>query len=206
MLNKKFFLSLAAVWLCGTALTFAAVNPFTDVPLRHWAYNSVVSLTAKETFNGYGDGTFRGDRYITRYEVATLLAKINGFNPSKTSNQKLKFTDVPADHWAYKYVCFTAAEGINKGYDDNTFRGDRYITRYEMSQMIANILKLNSEAKKTANPFADIPSSHWAADSVINLALNGVIDGYGDGTFKGDKNITRYEAAHMVAKALAGKK
>ena len=53
------------------------------------------------------------------------------------------------------------------------------------------------------NPFSDVPSDHWAYDAVSQLAADGVIDGYGDSTFKGDKNITRYEMAQMVAKAMA---
>ena len=54
-----------------------------------------------------------------------------------------------------------------------------------------------------ANPFSDVPADHWAYDAVTQLAADGVIDGYGDTTFKGDKNITRYEMAQMVAKAMA---
>ena len=54
-----------------------------------------------------------------------------------------------------------------------------------------------------ANPFSDVPSGHWAYDAVAQLAQDGVIDGYGDNTFQGDKNITRYEMAQMVAKAMA---
>jgi len=54
-----------------------------------------------------------------------------------------------------------------------------------------------------ANPFSDVPADHWAYDAVAQLAADGVIDGYGDGTYKGDRNITRYEMAQMVAKAMA---
>ena len=54
-----------------------------------------------------------------------------------------------------------------------------------------------------ANPFSDVPADHWAYDAVSTLAADGVIEGYGDANFKGDKNITRYEMAQMVAKAMA---
>ena len=54
-----------------------------------------------------------------------------------------------------------------------------------------------------ANPFSDLPSGHWAYASVAKLAAAGVVDGYPDGTFKGDKLMTRYEMAQIVAKALA---
>ena len=56
-----------------------------------------------------------------------------------------------------------------------------------------------------ANPFSDVPADHWAYDAVAQLAQDGVIEGYGDTTFQGNKNITRYEMAQMVAKAMAKK-
>ena len=54
-----------------------------------------------------------------------------------------------------------------------------------------------------ANPFSDVPAGHWAYDSVAKLAAAGVVDGYADGAFAGDKLITRYEMAQIVAKAEA---
>ena len=54
-----------------------------------------------------------------------------------------------------------------------------------------------------ANPFSDVPAGHWAYASVAKLAATGVVDGYPDGTFKGDNLMTRYEMAQIVAKALA---
>jgi len=54
-----------------------------------------------------------------------------------------------------------------------------------------------------ANPFSDVPADHWAYDAVAQLADDGVIEGYGDGTYRGQNEITRYEMAQMVAKAMA---
>ena len=54
-----------------------------------------------------------------------------------------------------------------------------------------------------ANPFSDVPAGHWAYDSVAKLAAAGVVDGYPDGTFRGDRLMTRYEMAQIVAKAMA---
>ena len=54
----------------------------------------------------------------------------------------------------------------------------------------------------SANPFSDVPAKHWAYDAVNKLAQAGVVDGYGDGTFKGDKTMTRYEMAQIIAKAM----
>lgn len=67
--------------LLAMAMTFAitggvyAANPFTDVPAGHWAYNSISKLAAAGVIEGYGDDTFRGDRLMTRYEMAQIVAK-----------------------------------------------------------------------------------------------------------------------------------
>lgn len=54
-----------------------------------------------------------------------------------------------------------------------------------------------------ANPFADVPADHWAYDAVAQLVQDGIINGYGDGTYVGDQNMSRYEMAQIVAKAMA---
>ena len=54
-----------------------------------------------------------------------------------------------------------------------------------------------------ANPFSDVPAGHWAYDAVNKMAAEGVVDGYPDGTYGGDKLMTRYEMAQIVAKAMA---
>ncbi len=54
-----------------------------------------------------------------------------------------------------------------------------------------------------ANPFSDVPAGHWAYDSIAKLAAAGVVDGYGDNTYRGDRLMTRYEMAQIVAKAMA---
>lgn len=54
-----------------------------------------------------------------------------------------------------------------------------------------------------ANPFSDVPAGHWAYDNISKLAAAGVIEGYSDDTFRGDRLMTRYEMAQIVAKAMA---
>lgn len=54
-----------------------------------------------------------------------------------------------------------------------------------------------------ANPFADVDTSSWAYQAVSQLSDQGVVDGYPDGTFKGDKNVSRYELAQIIARLMA---
>ena len=72
------------------------------------------------------------------------------------------------------------------------------------SMVLAMAMALGVTASAyAANPFSDVPAGHWAYDSVAKLASAGVIDGYSDGVFGGDKLMTRYEMAQIVAKAMA---
>ena len=54
-----------------------------------------------------------------------------------------------------------------------------------------------------ATPFADVPANHWAYQAIASLAADGLIDGYPDGSFKGDRPLTRYEMAAIVARVVA---
>ncbi|MCI7676328.1 MAG: S-layer homology domain-containing protein [Phascolarctobacterium sp.] len=68
---------------------------------------------------------------------------------------------------------------------------------------MAMALGVTASAFAASNPFSDVPAGHWAYDSISKLAAAGVIDGYGDTTFGGDKLMTRYEMAQITAKAMA---
>ncbi|MBQ7704568.1 MAG: S-layer homology domain-containing protein [Selenomonadaceae bacterium] len=209
-MEKKILLSLIAVVIFQTnSIVFAAVNPFVDVEPSHWAFEAVTMMANKGIIEGYGDGTYRGNRNITRYEASTVLAKILKTKFNVDLDDAIVFPDIPAEHWAYNFVRFTSKIGITKGYEDNTFRGEKYITRYEMAQMLANVLNLNAETSsqnKNPNPFYDVSNNHWAVDAVTLLAAEGIIEGYGNGTFRGEQNITRYEAAVMIARATVAEK
>ena len=150
MLNQKLTTALIVAWIIfgATSTTLAAVNTFSDVPLGHWAFQSVTALASKGIINGYGNGTFRGDRNITRYEAATMIAKFlkpkgNIIN-NDTTNDELPFSDVQKNHWAKNAVIVLATKGIINGYGDGTFRGNKNITRYEASEMIAKTISARS--------------------------------------------------------------
>ena len=75
-MKKTVAAAVAAAFVMGaSATTFAAANPFSDVPAGHWAYKAVANLATEGIIEGYGDGTYRGDRLITRYEMAQMIAK-----------------------------------------------------------------------------------------------------------------------------------
>ncbi len=68
---------------------------------------------------------------------------------------------------------------------------------------IAAVLALTAGASYAANPFSDVSQDDWAYGAVSDLSVQGVVEGYPDGTFKGERNMTRYELAQIVARMLA---
>ncbi len=74
-MKKSLVVTLMLVFVLGIAGTALAANPFTDVPANHWAYASVSKLAQAGIIDGYGDGTFVGQRNMTRYEMAQIIAK-----------------------------------------------------------------------------------------------------------------------------------
>ena len=90
-MKKTVAAALAAAFVVGASSTptFAAANPFSDVPAGHWAYDSVAKLAAAGVVEGYGDGTYRGDRNITRYEMAQMIAKAMAKNPQGINKAEL---------------------------------------------------------------------------------------------------------------------
>ncbi len=79
-MNKKGLALLVAMIMVATLVmpVFAASMPFADVPKDHWAYDSVAEMVASGLVIGYPDGTFKGERQFTRYEMAMVFARVLG--------------------------------------------------------------------------------------------------------------------------------
>lgn len=79
--------AIAACFACA-AVTVSAANPFTDVSADDWAYQAVASLSDEGVIDGYPDGTFRGDKHVTRYEIAQIVARLMAKKDTLNASQK----------------------------------------------------------------------------------------------------------------------
>lgn len=79
--------AIAACFACA-AVTVSAANPFTDVSADDWAYQAVASLSDEGVIDGYPDGTFRGDKHVTRYEIAQIVARLMAKEDTLDASQK----------------------------------------------------------------------------------------------------------------------
>ena len=79
--------AIAACFACAV-VTASAANPFTDVSADDWAYQAVASLSDEGVIDGYPDGTFRGDKHVTRYEIAQIVARLMAKEDTLNASQK----------------------------------------------------------------------------------------------------------------------
>lgn len=148
---------------------------------------------------GYEDGLVRPNADITRAEVAAIffrLLKDDVRDDNLTANSV--FTDVAFGKWYNKSISTMAKIGIVKGRTANAFAPNAPITRAEFAAICSRFDRSNVEIK---SDFNDI-SGHWAENEIRCAASLGWIQGYTDGSFKPDQNITRAEAASMINRML----
>ena len=147
---------------------------------------------------GYTDGTIRPNNDISRAEVATIFFRLLT-DEARTQYDKTtsSFSDIKDGAWCCRAVSTLTNMGIIKGYTDGTFQPNKSITRAELATIIARFAKLDVNTKT----FSDI-NGHWAQKNIELAAGNGWINGYEDGTFRPNNNITRAETFAMINRVL----
>ena len=152
---------------------------------------------------GYDDGTFRPDNNMSRAEAAAIFARLISEQKGEKISSKSSFNDVSKNEWYSDYIGYLSKYGIIKGYSDNTFRPDDNVTRAEFVAMTVRFDALFNEVKKDGYTvkYTDVATNYWAYSDVAYAKHAGWLNGYADGTFKGDNAITRAEVVTVVNKA-----
>ena len=201
--------ALVAGLLASSTVADAAPNPSTelgpsaspssvpghglsDVPA--WVNDPVSWLIYHEYANGYPDGTFKPNRFITRAELTNMLWGV--IDPA-TPSPPHSFSDVPI--WvetAVNWIVDPANQPpYATGYPDGTFKPRRDITRAQVARMIYRLQGAPAWGT-TCGGLTDIPL--WAADAICWLVDNGHASGYPDSTFKPDIPISRAQTARIL--------
>ena len=148
---------------------------------------------------GYPDSTVHPQNGITRAEVATIFFRLlTDEVRDKNSTKTNSYSDVASTDWYNHAVSTLSAMGIIKGDTHGKFNPNAPITRAEFAAIAA---RFDDKANTTTADFSDI-ASHWAKDEISAAANNGWINGYTDGTFRPNNNITRAEAMTLVNRVL----
>lgn len=111
-------------------------NSFTDVKSTRWSNTAISTLSNAGIINGYADGSFKPGNYITRAEMANIVAKFSSLQGG------ISFTDT-SNHWAAESIRVAAQEGWVTGYKDGSFKPNQNITRAEVVTIINRMLERN---------------------------------------------------------------
>jgi hypothetical protein len=197
MLKKLITFNLILVLIIAFSVSAFAYQP-PDISSQHWASSYISQLLDQDIMYVYRDNNFYPNTPITRGEFAYSLAKSLNLEPSITTSM----TDIN-NHPAEGYISALVKEEIITGYPDQTFRPTKKITRAEIITMLARSLNLEDEQKRielSQNIYSDLSSDHWA-QGLISLATRlDMINGYPDGNFKANNNVTRAESAKLLVK------
>ena len=148
--------------------------------------------------SGYPDGTIRPGAYLTREEAASMLYRIflQDGNARYTRYSLGAFEDVGAGRWSFEAVNALYDCGAVSG-DEGLFRPGGDVTRAEMASMIYRLAGEGPGTKK----FNDT-DGHWAQKYIENVAAEGWMAGYNDGSFRPDEKITRAETVFLINSVL----
>ena len=204
--KKRISLLLIAAMLISIVAGIFASNgkpTFTDVPSSHWSYSYVEKAAENGWVSGIGNGKFGVDNQVTYAEFSTMLVRA-------FLSEELEHYGGHAAFWYEPYCATIAAMGIDKGtrmYDGYSYVWSQPINRYEMAQLLNNILaykevELSYNAATVQAGIGDwnnVPSNYREALTAVVGA--GMITGVDSkGTFNGNGLMTRGQAAVVMCR------
>ena len=154
--------------------------------------------------NGYPDGSVKPDGEITREEMAAVLYRITNHEYEKPFVATGEaFPDVTMSRWSAHDIEYMTDKDVIYGYPDGEFKPANNLTRAEFATLICRFAKLEDTDEEI--DFPDMSTQHWAYDYVARLAASGLMQGYEDGTYRPEREITRAEVMTVVNKLLGRK-
>ena len=212
ILSGNFIVSLAPYTLAG--ITQAEITDVVYPWLRVFEIRSEFQCAYSDSVNPVGEyhrwyvngmttTSFSPSSPLTRSQSAKLLVMLSGIEVDDATEQECELADYDEiSEWARPYVVTAYNKGYIRGYSDSTFRGENNITRAECVTMVVQYMKaegIELEPVLEAE-FSDVPrNDDYYSQNIYLLADAGVINGYPDGTFKPDDNITRAEAIKIFS-------
>lgn len=173
--------------------------PFVDVKSTDWFYPAVQYVYENSIMNGTSATTFAPNGTVERSQVVQMLYNLEG-QPTVTGSTV--FTDVDTDEWYGKAVLWAERTGVVDGYEDNTFRPGKAVSREEFAQMLYNYAvykgyDLSAAANLTRFPDGENVSA-WAEKAMRWANGNELINGHDDGRLDPGGTTIRAQAASIL--------
>lgn len=172
-----------------------ADDKFADVADDFWAAKDIYTLKDAGIIGGKSATEFDPNGDVTRAEFAKMVVGLFGY---KATSDSVSFEDCKAEDWFTPYVAAGVEAGVIKGVSDTEFAPNATITREDACTILGRAL--NKVAESNELKFTDAESvAEYAAPYVALLSELGYVNGYEDGSFLPQNNITRAEAAKIIA-------
>ena len=210
-MKKTLVSALTTALVVGAAsTTFAAANPFADVPADHWAYDAVAQLVQDGVVNGYAaDGTFKGDQSMSRYEMAQIVAKAMAKSDAADNNNKALIEKLSAEFSDELANLGVRVANLEAKTDNVKWTGliryDWNTTNYEAKKGIdshrnpeTNTLKLRFTPSITIN-------ENWTGYSEIDYNVNADETAAVNSDGNADSRDGNIEASKIYAEGVYGK-
>ena len=149
-------------------------DSFPDVTGEEEYAEAVKLLGSLGVFQGYPEGCFSGDQYISRAEFVTLLVRMAGIEVVDTTGQEHAFLDTgELDTWAYSEIdALSRQPGILLGVGEGYFAPSRAITRSEVAALLTRMIRFPWVQNGELVVPADVGEDHWARENILQ-AVNG---------------------------------
>lgn len=172
-----------------------ADDKFADVADDFWAAKDIYTLKDAGIIGGKSATEFDPEGDVTRAEFAKMVVGLFGY---KATSDAINFEDCKAEDWFTPYVAAGVEAGVIKGVSDTEFAPNATITREDACTILGRAL--NKVAQSNELKFTDADKvAEYAAPYVALLSELGYVNGYEDGSFAPTNNITRAEAAKIIA-------
>ena len=136
----KKILALAAVAALTAGVSAYAANPFSDVSTDHWAYQAVADLSAQGVVEGYPNGTFQGEKHITRYEVAQIVARLLAQESQLNAQQKATVEKLAAEYADELNNLGVRVSNLENKVGNVTWTGDARV-KFDRTEKTATVAK-----------------------------------------------------------------
>jgi len=181
----------------STFTIFQVERPVVSEDSSSGSSSENINVNHHAYINGFKDGTFKPESNVTRAEIVAMIARNLGYKDSQKVSSS-PFPDVPTSNWAAGAIAFVKAQGLMKGDNFGNFNPNAFITRAEVVAIVARYQKLPLPSNiESAEAFTDI-IGHWAMREIAAVKTVNIVNGYDDGTFRPNRNLSRAETVKVI--------
>lgn len=205
---KKLKSFIGIIILMFAFFSVSGANSFYDVTDEHWAYNNIIKIQELGIINGYSDGSFKPDQYVTREEFATILSNLihSPFINLSVLKNTIDYEDVEESRWSNSYIEKTNVyiNGYSKN-GKNYFEPEKTAKRCDIAKAIAKALNLTMNYTDSAvlEKFTDKSMiDNEQKKYIIAIVNSGIMNGNANGSFNSEGKLTRAQMASIISNII----